>query len=234
MRDVDTDERIFDETVSTEDNQLVGTAWGAGSWSLGGLAQQPRELPPSVGPGVHEARDAAQAGPRAKPCDKSMAASGGGDSSRIAQSVLAAVMPTAAALATEPGVASVGVHVSVAQASSMTPQPGGAATLSREWHVSASADVEVADGIADAAAAAAAAEAMAWQTAAVMDPNVIFSHVVPRPLPDDGSLLGETATERAVGLAVLALMWVFVVRALPGCCCISCAARSPNSQPAPS
>ena len=232
LQDVDTDEHIYDGTVSTEDNQLVGTAWGAGSWSLGGLAQQPRELPPRAGPGVlHKARDA-QAGPLPKPCgktgDEASSASGAGDSSRIAASVLATFMPTAAALATEPGVASVGVHVSVAQASSVTPQPGGTVTLSRDWHVTASADVEVAD----AAAAAAAAEAMAWQTAAVMDPSVIFPHVMPHPLPDDGSLLGETASERALGLTVLALMWVFVVRAWLSCCCVS-RTQQPCLQPWP-
>ena len=204
--------------MSTEDNELVGTGWGASSWSLGGLAQQPRELPPRAGPGVHHGARDAQPWAASLEGDEA-STSDGGDSGRIAASVLAAVMPTAAMLATEPGVASVDVHVSVTQESSVTPHHGGAVTLSRDWHVTASADVEVAD----AAAAAAAAEAMAWQTAAVMDPNVIiFSQLLPhRSLPDDASLLGETASERALGLVVLAMLWVFVVRASPGCCGVS-------------
>ena len=266
--------------VSTEDNQLVddtGTArsaWGAGSWSLGGLAQQPRELPPRAGPAsLRAAGDAqAEAGPLPKPWaarigewglgvvsggdaagsdeqvaslaavpraegaadadavwmmgGEALAASGGGGSGHIAASVLAAVMPTAAMLAAEPGVASVGVHVSVSQGFSVTPpQPGDAAHPSRVWHVAASADV----AIADAGATAAMAEAMTWQTAAATGPNVLDSHLLPRSPSDDGSLLGETASERALGLIVLAMLWVFMVSASPGGCSVS--ARR-TSQPA--
>lgn len=289
-------------TTSTEDNQLVGDspgAWGDNSWSLGGLARQPGELPPRAGPGAaHFARysqaaavpwaarigdwallptTAGSGGAAAAGSDEPAehvdavrveveatadfveTSSDGGDSSRIAATVLSAMTPAAALLAAEPGVASVGVHVTVTQESSLQPQAGGGVKLAHDWHISTATDVEVSDEAAAAAIAAMPsrlpqlgamlreaavtmprggrldaqllasaagrgaeartarerqADVFSWYSAALIDPSsVLFAAPLPRSQPDGGSVLGETPSERAMGLAVLALMWVFVVRA---------------------
>jgi hypothetical protein len=195
--------------------------------------------------------------------------SDGGDSSRIAKTVLAAMTPAAALLAAEPGVASVGVHVTVTQESSLQPQAdGGGVKLAHDWHVSTATDVEVSDEAAAAAIAAMPsrlpqlgamlreaavtmprggrldaqllasrdieartarerqADAMSWYSAALMDPSsMLFAAPLPRSQPVGGSVLGETPSERAMGLAVLAIMWVFVVRASS----VPCVTRPHNS-----